>query len=64
MSTSEKRQRTQLVAVRVTPEEKQRITAAAASVGVSAGRLLRDLALSHEDFMRELAWTHGNGWPE
>lgn len=42
---SEKRQRNVIHALRLTPEEKQRITEAAQAAGVSAGKFVRDAAL-------------------
>lgn len=42
---SEIRQRTKLLAVRMTPDEHQALTAAAAAQGVSIGRFMRDAAL-------------------
>lgn len=46
---SEKRQRTVIRACRMTPEEKQRITAAAKAAGVSVSKFVRDAALHRAD---------------
>lgn len=42
---SEKRKRTKLVAIRMTPDERARVDAAAATMGISVGRFIREAAL-------------------
>ena len=44
---SNKRKRTDLIMVRVTPEEKQLISATALNIGMTAPSLLRNLAINH-----------------
>lgn len=43
---SEKRQRTKLVALRLTPDEHQRISRAAAQIGMSLGGFIRAAAIN------------------
>jgi hypothetical protein len=43
---SEKRQRTQLVTIRMTPDEKRRVTEAAMVAGVSVSEFIRDAAMA------------------
>lgn len=62
--SSEKRQRTALLAIRMTPAERQRITDATSALGVSAGRFIRDAALSRAAVLPQMCedcgcWT---GW--